>query len=184
MLSGDNSILQKATDAKTYSERAEIIENAKLDILAKISEKKGENLTEDELVEILTSADYSTQGELSDEESVLDKTLTSKDKKYTIPVSEIYNGNLTKNTNSDDNLDKLKQYFIGRNINDVYSYGENITLINLEPIMDASTSIQHISFDGQNHYNIVSYGGKYYKIDWVYSDVGRPTYTDVTETTL
>ena len=39
MLSGDNSILQKATQSKKKTERAEIIENAKLDILAKITEK-------------------------------------------------------------------------------------------------------------------------------------------------
>ena len=94
MLSGDNSILQKATDAKEYSERAEIVENAKLDILAKISEKKGENLTASELEEILISSNYKTQGTLSDEENILERTLTSKDGKYEIPVLEIYNGNL------------------------------------------------------------------------------------------
>ena len=96
MLSGDNSILQKATDAKQTSERAEIVENAKMDILAKISEKKGENITEDELEEILTSSNYNTQGTLSNEENILDKTLTSKNGKYIIPVSEIYNGKLAR----------------------------------------------------------------------------------------
>ncbi len=94
MLSGDNGILQKATDAKEYSERAEIVENAKLDILAKLSEKKGENITKAELEEILTSSNYKTQGTLSNEENILERTLTSKDAKYQIPVSEIYNGNL------------------------------------------------------------------------------------------
>ena len=100
MLSGDNGILQKATTAKENTERAEIVENAKLDILAKISEKKGENITEAELEEILISPDYSTQGALSSEENILERTLTSKDGKYEIPVSEIYNGNLkTSQTN-------------------------------------------------------------------------------------
>ena len=32
MLSGDNGILQKVTDAKENTERAEIVENAKMDI--------------------------------------------------------------------------------------------------------------------------------------------------------
>lgn len=88
MLSGDNSILSRATDAKGYTERAEIVENAK------ISEKKGENITEAELEEILISPNYKTQGTLSDEENILERTLTSKNEKYQIPVSEIYNGNL------------------------------------------------------------------------------------------
>ena len=96
MLSGDNGILQKSTDAKVKTEKAQIIENAQMDILAKITEKSGENITEDELVEILTSSNYNTQGKLSSEESVLDRTLTSKDGKYTIPVSEIYNGKFIK----------------------------------------------------------------------------------------
>ena len=102
MLSGDNSILQKTTQSKEKTERAEIIENAQMDILAKITDKKGETITENELVEILTSADYSTQGELSDEESILDRTLTSKDGKHEILVSEIYNGNLA----TEDNIER------------------------------------------------------------------------------
>ena len=96
MLSGDNGILQKATLSKEKTERAEIIETAQMDILAKITDKKGENITEDELVEILTSSNYNTQGRLSSEEAILDRTLTSKDGKYTIPVSEIYNGKFIK----------------------------------------------------------------------------------------
>lgn len=92
MLSGNNGILQKATQSKEKTERAKIIENAQMDILAKITDKKGENITEHELVEILTSSNYNTQGRLSSEESVLDRTLTSKNGKFTIPVSEIYNG--------------------------------------------------------------------------------------------
>ena len=92
MLSGDNGILQRATQSKEKTERAEIIENAKLDILAKITEKKGENLTALELEEILTSPNYNTKGRLSDEESILDRTLTSNNEKYQILVSEIYNG--------------------------------------------------------------------------------------------
>ena len=94
-LMGENGIIKRAGDAKKAIERAEIVENAKLDILAKITEKKGENITEDELVEILTSSNYNTQGRLSSEESVLNRTLTSKDGKYVIPVSEIYNGTLS-----------------------------------------------------------------------------------------
>ena len=67
--------------------------------MAKLSEKKGENLSAEELETILISDDYKTQGTLSSEENILDRTLTSKDGKYTIPVSEIYSGSLTTRSN-------------------------------------------------------------------------------------
>lgn len=70
-----------------------------MDILGKQTENKG-SLSAAELEEILISSNYNTQGTLSDEESILDRTLTSKDEKYQIPVSEIYNGSLTS-TNPD-----------------------------------------------------------------------------------
>ena len=96
MLSGDNSILGRGTESKQATEKQQIIENAKVDILAKQIDNKG-TLTEQELIDILTSNEYSTKGTLSenDEESVLEKTLTSSDGKYQILVSEIYNGSLT-----------------------------------------------------------------------------------------
>lgn len=99
MLAGNNSILQKATDAKERTERAEIIENAQMDILGKQAENNG-SLSEDELEEILTSTNYNTQGRLSNESSILDRTLTSKDGKYSIPVKEIFNGTLSKSLKS------------------------------------------------------------------------------------
>ena len=94
MLSGDNSILKRTTDAKEKTERQAIIETAQMDIIGKQTENHG-RLSADELEEILTVSTYNTQGTLSNEENILERTLTSKDGKYEIPVSEIYNGNLT-----------------------------------------------------------------------------------------
>jgi Tfp pilus assembly protein PilE len=92
MLTGDNSILNRTTQAKEKTEKAQIIEQARIDILDKKTQNRG-SLSSDELEEILTSANYSTQGTLSDngEESILEKILTTSDGKYSIPVSEIYN---------------------------------------------------------------------------------------------
>ena len=89
-------ILKRAGDAKERTERTQIIEIAQTDILGKQAENKG-TLSESELEEILTSNSYNTKGTLSDneEESILEKTLTSNDGKYTILVSEIYNGTFT-----------------------------------------------------------------------------------------
>lgn len=103
MLSGDNGILTKATQSKEWTERAEIVETAQMDILGKQAQNHG-SLSEQELIDILTSNDYNTKGTLSDnnEESVLQKTLTSNNGKYQIPVSEIYNGSLIGKS-SDEN---------------------------------------------------------------------------------
>lgn len=94
MLSGDNGILHKAAQSKEKTERAEIIEIAQMDIIGKQAQNHG-NLSESELEEILISNNYNTKGTLSNEESILDRTLTSSNGKYQIPVSEIYNGSLT-----------------------------------------------------------------------------------------
>ena len=89
MLSGDNGILQRATQSKEKTERAEIIETAQMDILGKQTENSGD-ITENELKEILIK-----YGALSkDEENILDKILTTTKGNYEIAVSEIYNGEL------------------------------------------------------------------------------------------
>ena len=96
MLIGENGILTQAQKAKSETERAEIIEKAKLEILNIQVENAEEKLTEEKLTEILTSEKYGIQGTLSDngESSILDKTLTTKDGKYQIQVKEIYNGEI------------------------------------------------------------------------------------------
>ncbi len=92
MLTGDNGILTRAIQAKDNTEVAQIIEEAKMDILAIQSLKIGDSLTEEELEGIL-SPKYGT---LSTEESrTKNKKLTTTDGRYVIPVSEIYNGTLT-----------------------------------------------------------------------------------------
>ncbi len=60
MISGDNSILQRAVNAKTQTERKKIIETAQIDILGKQAENKG-SITEEELEDILTSSRYNTR---------------------------------------------------------------------------------------------------------------------------
>ena len=89
MLSGDNGILQRATQSKEKTERAEIIETAQMDVLGKQTENQGE-ISEKELKDILIK--YGTLSE--DEENILDKTLTTIKGSYEIAVSEIYNGEL------------------------------------------------------------------------------------------
>lgn len=93
MLVGQNGILNRASESREKTGRIQIIEIVRIDIMDKQTQNNG-SITEEELTKILTSDEYNTSGTLSDEgeETVLDKTLTSKDGKYEIPVREIWNG--------------------------------------------------------------------------------------------
>ena len=88
ILTGENGILNRAVSAREKMQRGEIIEDLQLKIYEKQSYNNGE-ITESELIEILEEA-----GVLSNEENVLDKTLTTDKGNYDIKVSEIWNGEL------------------------------------------------------------------------------------------
>ena len=94
MLSGDNSILQRATDAKVKTEKAQIIEKAQTDILGQQAENKGTNITKGQLAKILNTyfkptAETSIPDEIS---TTNDLVLTTIDDKYNINLSQIYTG--------------------------------------------------------------------------------------------
>ena len=89
-LSGPNGILTNATKAKEDNAKAQVIEEARVDILAKQTEKMGESPTSEELEQILTPK----YGTLSNEENILDRTLTTKDG-YSIKIRDIWNGTLS-----------------------------------------------------------------------------------------
>ena len=89
-LSGPNGILTNATKAREDNAKAQVIEEARVDILAKQTEKMGESPTAEELEQILTPK----YGTLSNEENILDRTLTTQDG-YKIPVRDIWNGTLS-----------------------------------------------------------------------------------------
>ncbi len=96
MLAGDNSILQKATTAKENTERAEIVENAKLDVLNELTGNKGNDLQESQLKSVLEQYFINSEipEELPSDLSTLE--LTTLNNKYKIKVSEIYDGNFIK----------------------------------------------------------------------------------------
>ena len=103
MLSGDNSILQKATDAKTNTEKASIIEQARTDILAQISENKGKNISKGQLKSILNTyfdEDEVEALDIPDDTSTSNNELTSKEGNYKIKLSEIFSGNIANSENT------------------------------------------------------------------------------------
>lgn len=96
MLSGDNSILQKATDAKQTSEREEAKEQAKIDIMAWITDKTANHqdasLDDAKVKEILTGKSYVKEAK--------DSSFITAKGEYEIPYSELY-------TASDSNVDTV-----------------------------------------------------------------------------
>ena len=96
MLSGDNSILQKTTEAKMETEKSQIIENAQVDVLGQQTENNGTNITKKQLATILNKYFKAVkEDDIPDEISnSSDIELTTKDEKYKIMLSKIYSGNL------------------------------------------------------------------------------------------
>ena len=86
MLAGDNSILQKATTAKTSSERAEAKEQAQIDIMAWITDKianhQDASLDDAKVKGILTGQSYV--------KTANDTSFITAKGEYVIPYSELY----------------------------------------------------------------------------------------------
>ena len=101
MLSGDNSILQRATEAKGNTERKSVIESAQIEIVGQQTENKSDKIEKSQLQSILSKyfQDVPNMSEM-DKEEILSKKLTTLPKygNYTIEVSEVFNGNFKGDT--------------------------------------------------------------------------------------
>ena len=179
MLTGDNGILKRAADSKEETIIEQIIENARLDIINTQLSKKSGIVTDDELETILTSK-YGTLS--TEEENTIDKTLTTTDGKYQIPVSKIYDGVFSDNkleryknevdlyfTNKfaevETNKLKLQEYFSLGLENEIYDYNTN-KYIDIYPILDASTELIYIGYDNES--TIMEYHEVQYRITYNY----------------
>ena len=127
MLSGDNGILNKATDAKINTEKAQIIENAQTDILAQQTDNKGANITKEQLATILNKYFKATEttsipDEVSSEDGH-DLELETKDEKYKINLSKIFKGRFASENVVETFGEKYEDNMIGKTIQ--YTSGTN-----------------------------------------------------------
>ena len=119
MLSGDNGILQKATDAKQISERAETKEQAQMDIMAYIADKTANHqdasLDDEKVQEILS--DNKTYVKEAKESSFI-----TKKGEYEISYSELYHnensGRKTINSIITEGDIEIKFAITGKNVNE------------------------------------------------------------------
>ncbi len=116
-LTGDNGVLTKAASAKEKTERAEVIENAKLDILGIQSDRNGK-LTTGDLKGVLDKYFKDVPEEITADD-IATLELKTKDEKHTIKVSEIYNGKL-EGTSGAMSVSDL-------NVGDYVKYGDKLT---------------------------------------------------------
>ena len=97
MLSGDNGILNKATDAKTLTERRSIIEQAQTDVLGYQAENKATDLKKSQLQSVLEKY-FKNVPDLTDMQNseILGTKLDTLAEygNHNIEVKEIFNGNL------------------------------------------------------------------------------------------
>ena len=100
MLTGENGILTQAKNAKTETERANIIEQVRLDILEKQTVNGSGDITAGELEEILKK--YFSNGDQNLKDIIAgtstDKLISKEDETIKIDLSEIYNGDIKDGT--------------------------------------------------------------------------------------
>ena len=108
MLSGDNSILQKATEAKEITDKNQIVEQARLDILGELADKKGEDPTETKIKEILGT--YFKEDTIPEDLSDLNQVMKTKSGGYTVKLSEVLNGVTIKQEVKETTIAKSTSY--------------------------------------------------------------------------
>ena len=117
MLSGNNGILQRATDAKTMNEKSQIVEYGRTDVLEQITNNKGQMITKAQLATILNKYFKTTEiTSIPDEVSeTSDLVLTTLNEKYKINLSEIFKGSFQTNTETIGK--KYDDSWIGKGVN-------------------------------------------------------------------
>ncbi len=147
MLSGDNGILQRATQSKERTEKATVIELAQTDILGQIAENKGETISETQLKTILGTYFEEFDDELPEDLSKTSITLTAKDEYggySNIALVDIYNGKLKKEVS----LPTPTDIFVALYNDGTMVFSNNINDINSSKLQSSIANIKDIESDG------------------------------------
>ena len=160
-LTGDNGLLNKAKEAKIATEIASIKEEIQTDILSEQAGNNG-NISDDTLTKILEK-----YGELSDEENLKDKTLTTTKGNHKIKVSDIFSGTTVKDTSKNPTFTTVANApdTSGFNKDNTYYVSWDLTSSPYE--INDTTNLNGIAPDnwydytqGINHYaNVKTIGG-------------------------
>ena len=130
-LSGDNGILRNAAEAKQETEKAQIIEQAKIDILGKQTDNTSSELEKSEIKEVLDIYFKEVP-----EDFTSDTVLETKEEygNYEIAVSEIYSGEIKeKGLTVGDMTEEQKKELIGKYVTN-YDCASNNAIVTEEGI--------------------------------------------------
>ena len=126
MLSGENSILKRAVDSKTNTERQSVVEQARMDVLGYQVENKSGEIKKSQLKNVLDKYFIEVPNELPDGDNLFKLELDTQDKygNYKIKVSELFDGIISEENQLSD-LEKLKLYLGDANNYDSYGFIDN-----------------------------------------------------------
>ena len=88
MLTGNNGILTRAGQSKEMTDTSQAVEQARIDIMAIIAEKKGENPTEKDVKDVIGRYFTSVPENLED----LAQNLTTKSGRYNVKLEDVLKG--------------------------------------------------------------------------------------------
>ena len=163
MLTGDNGILTKAGDAKVSTEKLEAIEQAKIDIMTWITDKKvnqeNASLDDNKVKTILTGKSYVKEAKNS-------SFITAKGE-YEIPYSELY-----EQEGSNPPTDSLNE-LVGKN-KSIILLKKNIT------IGDSTTYAHFYDCDFTTLDDYIEYNGAIYKVTYNVDYEGENPYATST----
>ena len=184
MLSGDNGLLKRAGNARDDTIVGQEKEQVELAYISVAVKKLGDDVTEGELqIELDSSVGNEKTDVSTNDDNTLNVYFSDTQHNY-----NVNNGNVTKVEMADpsEDLEKLKQYFIGKGYSDFMEdiYDEDGNWVsshckNNEIIPDASTSIQFAEYGIKYHnrkYDIIGNGED---DDYVVTDI-----EDITNITI
>ncbi len=154
-LTGENGILNQASQAGEETKRAEIIEKARLDILEIQTENESGNITEEQLIKVLEEYFNDVPQELPDNLDDLELIAKEEYGGYKIQVSQIWNGEFK------DGIFNPETLTIGTAKN-TDKYGWKVTNYTVQT-SQMSTNVWRLFYqDSKNTYLIVDKGvGRY-----------------------
>ena len=166
MLAGDNSILSKAGQAKKDTIEGQEKEQVELAYVSAAINKLGDSVTDEELQTELNSSVGSGKTTVSsNDDTTLNVYFKETEHNYNVDKGIVSKVNTS---DPDEDLEKLKQYFIGKGYSDCMEviYDEDGNRVsshykNNEIIPDASTSIQFAEYGIKYHnrkYEIIGNG--------------------------
>ena len=118
-ISGSNSLINKATDVRTQSDKDEIVQKARLEIIAKVIENRGKKIKESQVRGVLNIY-FSNVDSIEDlrDPNCLNETVVTREGNFEVKLSEVISGvkisdgaDITIGDNDIESIDDLSSVY-------------------------------------------------------------------------